>query len=266
MHGSYAYEVILDPDDPAWDGHAEVLLAPLWWTRRSTHVAAAALGVAALVGAVLVLLSGASSAQGGGARQVGGGPAAHATSPELPVIPVSAQSVQPVAAAPSGTATAGSGPVASTSGSPGAVPMYDAAALAPSSRAAWTPVGDGGVPMALPEGHLGSYGPVSGDIDGLDSELLGMLSQMAGRMHASFTVISGRRTHAEQIDLYKRYLSGTGNLAAVPGTSRHESGNAADVYVNGVALANVDGARAAAAAIGLGFPVPGEAWHVESMQ
>lgn len=37
------------------------------------------------------------------------------------------------------------------------------------------------------------------------------------------------RTYAEQQRLYKLYLAGKGNLAARPGTSRHEKGNAVDV-------------------------------------
>lgn len=102
-----------------------------------------------------------------------------------------------------------------------------------------------------------------GDVDGLDPELKAGLEQVARAIGKPLEIISGLRTREEQEELYRRYLNGTGNLAAVPGTSRHESGRAADVYVNGVALANVDGARAAATAAGLGFPVPGEAWHVE---
>lgn len=41
-------------------------------------------------------------------------------------------------------------------------------------------------------------------------------------------VNSGFRTYAEQVVLYNRYLHG-GNLAAKPGQSLHESGNAVDV-------------------------------------
>ncbi|MCW2961104.1 MAG: penicillin-resistant DD-carboxypeptidase, partial [Thermoleophilia bacterium] len=78
-------------------------------------------------------------------------------------------------------------------------------------------------------------------------------------------VVSGHRTRAEQADLYRRFTSGTGNLAAVPGTSRHEHGDAADVYVGGVALADVPGAALLAQLGGLGFPVPGEPWHVEAV-
>lgn len=46
-------------------------------------------------------------------------------------------------------------------------------------------------------------------------------------------VRSGLRTRAEQQRLYDLYLAGKGNLAAKPGTSRHESGRAIDVYDSG---------------------------------
>jgi LAS superfamily LD-carboxypeptidase LdcB len=42
------------------------------------------------------------------------------------------------------------------------------------------------------------------------------------------TINSGGRTHEEQSALYNAYKSGRGNLAAAPGTSVHETGNAVD--------------------------------------
>jgi hypothetical protein len=41
-------------------------------------------------------------------------------------------------------------------------------------------------------------------------------------------ITSANRTRAEQEVLYQKYLNGTGNLAAKPGTSNHESGLAID--------------------------------------
>jgi D-alanyl-D-alanine carboxypeptidase len=107
---------------------------------------------------------------------------------------------------------------------------------------------------------------LTGDLTGLNPELRAGLEQVAAKLGTKLNVLSGNRTRAEQEELYQRFLNGTGNLAAPPGTSRHESGRAADVYVNGVALADVPGARKAAATAGLGFPVPGEAWHVERLR
>jgi hypothetical protein len=63
--------------------------------------------------------------------------------------------------------------------------------------------------------------------------------------------------------LYAKYLAGTGNLAAKPGTSNHEHGDAADVNVNGTSLASYKNAKELAAQLGLHFPVGGEPWHVE---
>ena len=107
---------------------------------------------------------------------------------------------------------------------------------------------------------------LKGDLQGLDPKLRAALEQVGQRMGRDLDVVSGHRTRAEQQVLYDRYRAGTGNLAAVPGTSRHESGAAADVYIGGVALADVPGGREAAAAAGLGFPVQGEAWHVEPLR
>lgn len=74
-------------------------------------------------------------------------------------------------------------------------------------------------------------------------------------------VVSGYRTKAEQQRLYNMWLAGTGNLAAIPGTSNHEKGRAADCYINGVALNSY--APTACKNRGLVFPVGGEAWHAE---
>jgi len=104
---------------------------------------------------------------------------------------------------------------------------------------------------------------VRGKIKDLDPVLLQRLDALGRKLGKPVDIISGNRTRAEQADLYQRYLNGTGNLAAPPGQSNHEHGAAADAYVDGVALANVPGARDAAARLGLHFPVGGEAWHVE---
>lgn len=105
---------------------------------------------------------------------------------------------------------------------------------------------------------------LNGDLRGLDPQLRNKLERLAQELGQSIEVKSGLRTRSEQAELYRKYLNGTGNLAARPGTSNHESGRAADVYIKGTALANVAGAREAATRLGLSFPVRGEAWHVES--
>lgn len=122
-----------------------------------------------------------------------------------------------------------------------------------------------GSPSGAMAANFTAGSALTGDLDGLDPLLRSALEQLAGRLGTTMDIVSGRRTRAEQETLHLRFLEGTGNLAAVPGTSRHESGQAVDAYVDGVALANVPGALAAAHSLGLGFPVPGEAWHVETM-
>jgi murein DD-endopeptidase MepM/ murein hydrolase activator NlpD len=69
-------------------------------------------------------------------------------------------------------------------------------------------------------------------------------------------VNSGFRSYAEQAALYEAYQNGDGNLAAAPGTSNHEGGVAADVELTAKQ-------RELAPQFGLGFPVPGEDWHIE---
>lgn len=127
-----------------------------------------------------------------------------------------------------------------------------------------SPAGSGWAPAAatVAPQDAGS-GLLVGDLTGVHPELIRRLDALAVATGREIEVISGWRSRHEQEGLYRSFLSGAGNLAAVPGTSNHETGRAADVYVDGVALASVDGVGEQAAALGLHFPVPGEAWHVE---
>ena len=68
---------------------------------------------------------------------------------------------------------------------------------------------------------------------------------------------SGWRSRAEQEVLYQKYLNGTGNLAAKPGTSNHESGQAIDFKSTPGAF---DWLARNAEKFGL-KNLPGEAWH-----
>lgn len=81
------------------------------------------------------------------------------------------------------------------------------------------------------------------------------------------------RTYAEQKQLYDLYRAGKGNLAAKPGTSLHEKGNALDVsrgtsaqlwMVNGGSSTAVkSGEKLRAHAYGWRRTVVSEAWHFE---
>lgn len=95
-------------------------------------------------------------------------------------------------------------------------------------------------------------------VDPLAARLLALLEHFSGRV----LVDSGRRSYGEQRVLWNRYLAG-GNLAARPGTSNHERGLAADLRIVDPAVAWAD-VHAAAAGLGLWFPVPGEVWHIEA--
>jgi hypothetical protein len=71
------------------------------------------------------------------------------------------------------------------------------------------------------------------------------------------------RSHAEQVELYRKYKNGTGALAAQPGTSKHGTGRANDLKYDSQAtkrwvLQN-------AHKYGLDFPLlnHGEDWHIE---
>jgi hypothetical protein len=68
-------------------------------------------------------------------------------------------------------------------------------------------------------------------------------------------IVSGFRTYEQQSALYQKYLNGTGNLAAKPGTSRHESGVAVDFG------GDLKWVRQNAKAFGLHNSVPSENWH-----
>lgn len=98
--------------------------------------------------------------------------------------------------------------------------------------------------------------PVQG-MQGLDPEFARRLGRLIAASGGKLWITSGYRSTAEQQVLYDAYEAGTGNLAAVPGTSNHEFGLAVDLGGD-LAWANANGHR-----YGLHFPVNGEAWHVE---
>ena len=108
-------------------------------------------------------------------------------------------------------------------------------------------------------GGSGQYPGVSGDTDFMPA--LGMaLSKMGKAAGQSIYVQSGWRSYAEQAALYEAYLNGTGNLAAPPGSSNHESGRAADITPGSEVFGSL------ASKFGLGFTVPSESWHIELLR
>lgn len=230
MNGSSAFDAIDDPADPAWSGHA-VALADRRAGRRRVLVRAA-------FGALLVVFAGSLVAILGGAD----GPAAPTESPSL-VTPGAFVSV------PQG------GAAVAPPAAPAPAPESESPDAARPSASGWAPA-----QVTRP-----SFSPqhITGDASGVSAQLMSRLDALAADLGQPIEIVSGWRTRHEQTDLYRRYLAGTGNLAAVPGTSLHEVGRATDAYVDGAALATIPRAVELARLHGLHFPVAGEAWHVE---
>jgi hypothetical protein len=235
VYVSSAYDHIDDPNDPAWFGHAELYATP-WWRRRSAFVAALVL-IVALIAVVVLLTRSDAPAR---ARTA----SASTKGPGIEHSPVSAPQDADVVSIPSTERVD--------------VPATPATEPAAGAGSGWAPA------AATKDGS--ETGRLTGDLAGVSPGLRDRLDRLALRMGVQIELVSGWRTHREQQELYGKFLAGVGNLAAPPGYSRHESGLAADAYVNGVALADVPGALAKAKALGLYFPVNGEAWHVEPIE
>jgi hypothetical protein len=94
----------------------------------------------------------------------------------------------------------------------------------------------------------------------VDASIAGNVRAMieaAKRDGVDLKITSAGRSRQEQEVLYQKYLNGTGNLAAKPGTSNHESGLAID-------FTNTPGAHAWLAKNAGRFGLknlPGEPWH-----
>ena len=102
------------------------------------------------------------------------------------------------------------------------------------------------------------------------TKLARKLNKLAKRRKRYMFVNEGWRTHARQWVLWNAYQSGTGNLAAYPGTSNHEGGWAADMsvflYGRDSYRQNVgedDKTRSLMKKMGICLPVGGETWHCE---
>jgi len=80
----------------------------------------------------------------------------------------------------------------------------------------------------------------------------------AARDGVKLTIRSGLRTRAEQEKLYQAYLKGTGNLAAKPGTSNHESGEVIDFGHDAGAY---EWLKKDAARFGFHNKIASEPWH-----
>ena len=105
----------------------------------------------------------------------------------------------------------------------------------------------------------GTYPHLDGDLD-CNPELLRRLEALAAKRGEHFHITSGLRTYAEQMRLWNARGSNPYPVAR-PGTSRHESGRAADVTIGGRDIQSVISSSELRAA-GLN-PLAGDSVHVE---
>ena len=96
------------------------------------------------------------------------------------------------------------------------------------------------------------------------------LNKLGGRRKRIIFINEGWRTHARQWELWRDYKYNNGNLAAYPGTSNHEYGNAADCsfFTSGtsgwrVNVGEDSRCRTIMKKLNLCLPVPNESWHCE---
>jgi hypothetical protein len=106
---------------------------------------------------------------------------------------------------------------------------------------------------------VSAYANLSGDLDANPS-LLQRAQALAAHRGEHWVISSGKRSFAEQSALYAR-RAGNPFPVAQPGHSRHETGNAIDVLINGRPIQSVVSSRDLQAA-GLS-PLAGDAVHVE---
>jgi D-alanyl-D-alanine carboxypeptidase len=115
-----------------------------------------------------------------------------------------------------------------------------------------------GVAPAAP----GQYPHLQGDLDA-SPEILRRLEALAARRGETFNVTSGHRSIEEQQRLWDNRHSNPFPVAP-PGSSRHQSGRACDVTVNGQPIQDVV-SDAELRQFGL-VPLKGDAVHVELAQ
>lgn len=114
-------------------------------------------------------------------------------------------------------------------------------------------------PQTAPQAAPGTYPHLNGDLD-CSPELLRRLEALAEKRGETFHITSGLRTYQEQLRLWNNRGNNPFPVAH-PGHSRHESGRAADVIVNGKPIqAAIPEAELRAAGLN---PLSGDAVHVE---
>jgi len=124
---------------------------------------------------------------------------------------------------------------------------------------------DRGSPVYQGAGYSGVGNIVSiGSGHSLDSSAAEAFKRMvadAARQGVSISLTSSYRSNAEQAILYQRYLNGTGNLAAPPGSSGHNRGVSLDVR-SGIEWMQRNGQKYGWYNTGMSFSQK-EPWHFD---
>lgn len=107
-----------------------------------------------------------------------------------------------------------------------------------------------------------SAGAPGGGVAGrgnVDAELLRRFDAWNASVGGALRIVSGYRSSAKQAALYALYRAGLGNLAARPGTSKHERSPAEAIDYGPASWART----VTAYRFGLAAPVRSEPWHLE---
>lgn len=121
-------------------------------------------------------------------------------------------------------------------------------------------------PTHGPGGAHGGAGSLFGTSLAGENPMIPQALQALAAAGYSVDVTSGLRTEAQQAALYARYVKSGFNkkyIAAKPGQSNHETGNAVDVFVNGKPVDQSPGALALLKKYGLVSDVPGDHEHLD---
>lgn len=122
--------------------------------------------------------------------------------------------------------------------------MPQVAPAAPAApRPALTPMTTAGPVPTAPPANPGKWLHVSGDstLEGVNPTLVSAVAALAASIGKPITVTSGHRDRDEQAGLYQRYVNSGFNrayIAAKPGLSNHERGQALDLTIDGVPIEN----------------------------
>lgn len=120
----------------------------------------------------------------------------------------------------------------------------------------------GGENVAVPTSG-GRVEPNANGFAGVNSDFLSRVQAWAQETGVVYKVTGkgGYRSRQDQEILRRKYESGKGPLAAKPGSSAHETGNALDVtpYPSAKAVALMS-------KYGIGLTVKGEPWHIGNLR